>query len=177
MRDYLGIGFGSEQHPLRLQLLPQAAVVLDDAVLHHRQTARAIEVGVGVALLRLAVGSPAGMADAALARGPLGLKAGREIYKLALCLEAMEASPVNGGNAGGVVAAIFQLAQTLQQLGSRLPRSNQGNNAAHRPGPARSATKKPGEGPGLSLLATAPMIFSRTSPSSDWFRRPSKREC
>ena len=177
MRNYLRIGLGAEQHPLRLQLLPQAAVVLDDAVLHHRQTARAIEVGVGVALLRLAVGGPAGMADAALARGSLGLKAGSEIDKFALCLEAMEASPINRGNTGGVVAAIFQLAQTLQQLGSRLPRSNQGNNAAHRPGPARSATKKPGEGPGLSLLAIAPMIFSRTSPSSDWFRRPSRREC
>ena len=117
------------------------------------------------------------MANAALARGTLDFKAGREIYKLALCLEAMEPSPVNRGNTGGVVAPIFQLAQPLQQLGSRLPRSNQGNDAAHRPGPARSATKKPGEGPGLSLLAIAPMIFSRTSPSSDWFRRPSKREC
>jgi hypothetical protein len=57
----------------------------------------------------------------------------------------------NGGNTRRVVAAVFELPQALQQLGSRFPRTNQGNDAAHR-GETRSETnKKPGTGPGLSL--------------------------
>ena len=98
MGDHLGVRLGAEQHPFGLQLLPQAAVVLDDAVLHHRQLAASIEVGVGVALFRLAVGGPAGMADAAVARGALGLKAGREIDQLALGLEAVEPRPIHAGD-------------------------------------------------------------------------------
>ena len=58
-------GQDAEHHPFRLQLLPQGAVILDDHVLHDRHTAGAIEVRVGVAFLRLAMGGPAGVADAA----------------------------------------------------------------------------------------------------------------
>jgi biopolymer transport protein ExbB len=38
---------------------------------------------------------------------------------------------VDGGDASRVVAAVFQLTQALQQLGSRLPRADQGNDPAH----------------------------------------------
>ena len=38
------------------------------------------------------------MADAAVARGALGLKAGREIDQLALGLEAVEPRPIHAGD-------------------------------------------------------------------------------
>jgi hypothetical protein len=108
--DHLGVRVRAEHHPLRLQVLAQAAEVFDDAVLHHRQPAGAIQVGVCVALLRLAVGGPAGVADAALARGTGGLKPAGEVHQLAFRLEAAElACSVHGGDAGRVVAAVFQL--------------------------------------------------------------------
>jgi hypothetical protein len=42
----------------------QRLVVLDDAVVDHRDAARRVEVGVGVAVVRRAVGRPAGVPDA-----------------------------------------------------------------------------------------------------------------
>ena len=88
------------------------------------------------------MGGPTGVANAAVALGPLGLVAGREVDKFALGLEAMEPAVfTNGGNARRVVAAVFELPQALQQLGSRFPRTNQGNDAAHR-GETRSETKQ-----------------------------------
>jgi len=84
MRDHLRIRIGAEHNLFRLQLFPQRAVVLDDSVLHHRHPARAIQVRVRVAFLRLVVGGRAGVADAALARRAAGCKAMGEVDQLAL---------------------------------------------------------------------------------------------
>jgi len=131
-------GVRAEHHPLRLQLLTQDAVVLDDAVLHHRHPAGAVEVRVGVALLRLAVGGPAGVADAAQTGSPVGFKALREVHQLALGAQAAQPSrsiPLSGlhrGDAGGVVAAIFELPQPFQQQRRRFSRADHRNDAAHK---------------------------------------------
>ena len=155
--DHLGVGVGEEHHTAGLQLLPQAAVVLDDAVLHHRQPAAAIEVGVGVALLGLAVGGPAGVADAAQPRCPTLLIAGGEVHQLALGLEAVEAAAggirCHGGDAGGVIAAIFELPQSIEQLGCRLARTDQGNDAAHSWGARDGGRRRARQ---LSLWADGP---------------------
>ena len=101
VRNDLGVGVRAEDHTGGLELLAQAPVVLDDPVLHHREAAWTVEVRVGVALLRLAVGRPAGVTDAALPLGPLGLKTGREVRELAL--SAQTGQPCissNCGNAG-----------------------------------------------------------------------------
>ena len=117
--DHLGVGVREEGDARRLQLLPQAAVVFDDAVLHHRQLAAAIEMGVGVALLGPAVGGPAGVADAAVAGGAAFLEALAEVHQLAFGPQAVEGAgaarcgvgrQLHGGDAGGVVAAVLQLA-------------------------------------------------------------------
>jgi len=113
-------------------------------------------VGVGVALLRLAVGGPAGVANAAVARRAHGIEAGREVDQLALGPQAGEPAwfpwtvprrrlnrRLNRGQASGVVAAVFQLAQTLEQQGGSLPRTDHRNDAAHTD---REGTKKPGLG-------------------------------
>ena len=152
MGDHLRVGVGAEDHAPGLELLAQAAVVLDDAVLNHGHLATAIEVGVGVALLGLAVGGPTGVANAAVARGADGVEAGREVDQLALGPQAAELAwfalgatrrRLNRGQASGVVAAVFQLAQTLQQQGGSLPRTDHRNDAAHTD---REGTKKPGLG-------------------------------
>ena len=154
--DHLRIGVGAEDNALGLELLAQAAVVLDDAVLNHGHLAAAIEVGVGIALLGLAVGGPTGVADAAVARGAHGLEAGREVDELALGPQAGELAwfalgatgrglkgGLNRGQACRVVAAVFQLAQALEQQGGSLPRTDHRNDAAHTD---REGTKKPGLG-------------------------------
>ena len=168
--NHLGVGVGKKPHPLGLQLLPQQAVVLNDAVLDHRQLAAPIEMGMGVALLRLSMGGPAGVADAALSRSSLGLETGREIHQLAFGLQAMKAIPIHRGDSRRVVAPILKLSKAFQQLGRRFPRPNQGNDAAHTVPTTR-----------LSLWGNGAQHqgerISRTGPSSGWSRRPGRRGC
>ena len=90
-------------------------------------------MGVGVALLGLAVGGPTGVTDAAMTGRTVLVVAAGEIDELALSPQAMKATALlNRGDAGGVVTAVLQLSQTLQQLGSGVAGTDQGNNAAHR---------------------------------------------
>ena len=72
VRDDLGVGFGLELVPLRLQLVLQLEVVLDDAVVHDDDAAGAVAVRVRVLLGRPAVRGPARVADAVQAVDRLG---------------------------------------------------------------------------------------------------------
>ena len=92
------------------------------------------------------------MANAAVPRGADGVETGREIDEFAFSPQAGEPAGLgqssasrrlNRGQAGGVVAPVFQLAQALQQQGGRLPRTDHRNDAAHTD---REGTKKPGLG-------------------------------
>ena len=67
-------------------------------------------MGMGVALFRFAMGGPAGVANAALARSTLGLHPSREIDELSLGLQTGEPSfCIHRGDACRVVAPVFQL--------------------------------------------------------------------
>jgi hypothetical protein len=70
--QHLGVGLAGEHDAGALQELAQHGVVLDDAVVHHRQAPGTVDVRVGVDLARLAVGRPAGVGDAQAA-GEQGL--------------------------------------------------------------------------------------------------------
>jgi hypothetical protein len=61
--DDLGVGFRDEFVPFALQLILEVQVVLDDAVMDHDDSARAIAVRVRVFLGRPAVGRPARVSD------------------------------------------------------------------------------------------------------------------
>ena len=142
MGDHLGVGVRAETHTVGVELLTQRPVVFDDAVLHDRHSTTAIAVGVGVVLLRLAVGGPTGVADAHQARSTFTLNSGRQVHQLALGADAMQPPRFHRGHTGGVIAAIFQLAKSLEQQGCRIPGADHRNDSAH--------TKKPGTA-GLSL--------------------------
>ena len=92
-------------------------MVLDDSVLHHSNPPRTIAMGMGVVLLGLAMGRPAGMTDTAVPRSPVLVHPSSEVDQLPLGTHAMESTIFNGGNTGGVVTAIFQLTQTFKQQG------------------------------------------------------------
>jgi hypothetical protein len=65
VRQHLGVGLGQEAMAHDLQLGAQLAIVLNDAVVHHRQAAGRIAVRMRIGLGRLAMGGPAGVPDAA----------------------------------------------------------------------------------------------------------------
>ena len=150
--DHLGIGVAAEHHTTRLQLFAQGAVVLNDAVLDHRQLTAAVEVGVRIALFRFAMGGPTGVPNAAQARSPLGLVTGRQVDEFAFGPQAMQpgtfTGTFNSGDTGRVVTPVFELPETIQELRRSLARTDQGNDAAHR----RSGMKKARHRAGLELM-------------------------
>ena len=59
----LGVGVAGELHTVGFQLLAQLGVVLDDAVVDHRDLARGVTVRVRIAVGRPAMGGPPGVAQ------------------------------------------------------------------------------------------------------------------
>ena len=99
--------------PLRLQLGAQLGVVLDDAVVDHADAPGAVRVG--VALGRRAMRRPAGMADAGRAAQRRRVQHRGQVAELALGAAALDMAVDQRGDAGAVIAAIFQAPQRLQQ--------------------------------------------------------------
>ncbi len=131
MRDDFGIGIAGESGAALLQLLLQLAEILDDAVMHDRDVLGHMRMR--VRLGGLAVCRPAGVADAGLAEQRLAGQARFEIAQLAFGATPAERAVLDGGNARGVVAAIFKPLQCVDQLTRNGAFTEDANNAAHRP--------------------------------------------
>ena len=126
----LGVGLAREPGAPGGEILPERAEVLDDAVVHDRDAAR--DVGMGVGLRGRAVGRPACVADARTAPGRGGLA------ELVLEIDELApgAPPVDGAvdqrrDAGGVVAPVFQPAQAVDEEPRRVGMADDPDDAAH----------------------------------------------
>ncbi len=64
VREHLSIRLGAEGVAARRQLVTQRGIVLNDAVMHHRQVLAAIRVGMRVVVIGAPMRRPACMADA-----------------------------------------------------------------------------------------------------------------
>ena len=138
LRDHLGVGLGLEAVALGDQLVAQHLEVLDDAVVHHRDAARL--VGVGVVAGRRAVGRPAGVADADHAGQRLLLEHPLEVDELALGAAALDAAVDQRGDAGAVVAPVLQTLERIEEEdGGRLA-AEDANDATHRFQPPNRAS-------------------------------------
>ena len=106
---------GGELDAVALQTLAQRTMIFDDAVVHQGQ-ALAGDVRMGVALAGRAVGRPAGVGDAA-ATGRRGFAGGvDQLADFALAAQAVQAiAVIHRGQAGGIVAAVFQTLESLQK--------------------------------------------------------------
>ena len=97
---------------------------------------------VGVGLGRLAVGRPAGMADAGLAEQRRRFEPRLEIAQLAFRAPAPELAVLDRGDARGIVAAIFEPLQRVDELARDRALAEDANNAAHRrPTPPSTASR------------------------------------
>jgi hypothetical protein len=135
MRDDLGIGLRAELGALPLQLGAQLAEILDDAVVHDGQPIGG--VGMGVTFGRLAVRRPAGVADADGAVERLAREPRFESAQLALGAPTGELPAFQRGHACGVVAAVLQPLERLDQRARNRFTSENAHNAAHASGPLR----------------------------------------
>ena len=117
--DDFGVGFGDELVALGDELVLEGEVVFDDAVVDDDEGAGAVAVGVGVLFGGAAVGGPAGVADAEGAgMGSSAMTASR-LRSLPGARRSCEMpSGASGdGDAGGVVAAVFEAAQAFDDDG------------------------------------------------------------
>ena len=71
MGERLGVGLANQRDTAVGEGVPELLGVLDDAVMHDRDTPGGVGVRVGIDVARLAVGGPPGMADADGGLGPL----------------------------------------------------------------------------------------------------------
>ena len=96
--DDLGVGLALELEALLFELFAQLAEVLDDAVVDDRHPVAGVRMRVG--LVRLAVGCPAGMADAGGAGERVLLEPPLQVLELALGAPPRQVPGFQGGNAG-----------------------------------------------------------------------------
>ena len=114
MQHGLRVRLGLERVTFGGQLVAQLLEVLDDAVVDHRDPL--VHVRVGIALHRLAVRGPARVADAGMALQRMIGEAQLQVLELALGAPAIQVAVFDGGHAGGIIAAIFQAPQGLDEV-------------------------------------------------------------
>ena len=112
--DHFGIGFAAELRAVLAELFAQLAEILDDAVVHDRDPLGRVRMRVDLG--RLAVGGPAGVADADRAGERLAGEPLLQVLELALGAPARQRAALQRRDAGGVVAAIFQALERIDEL-------------------------------------------------------------
>ena len=126
----LGVGLALKGIALGHEPLLQHTIVLDDAVVDDAHPGRGMRVAVHIA--GLPVGRPPGVADAAAAPGQgLHRQPLAQLRQTALALDHPDAALQSQGHTGGIIAAVLQLFQTIQQNILCIPFSNITNNATH----------------------------------------------
>ena len=125
----LGIRFGAEFLALGLQLRPQLGMVFNDTIMHQRHTGGAVRMR--VALGRRPVRRPPRVPDPDRSRQRLPLQRRGQIAQLALGPSPLDVAVHQGGDAGAVIAAIFQPPQRIQNDRRGGTGADNPNNATH----------------------------------------------
>ena len=114
-----------------LQLALEVQVVLDDAVVHDDDLAGAVLVRMGVLFGGPAVRGPARVPDAVNPFERLGVDGLLEIHELARASAALDLPVAHDRDARGVVAAIFEAPQAVDQDGHDLLPAEITDDSAH----------------------------------------------
>ena len=127
--DDFGIGFAFKGAPARDQFFAQRTEILDDPVVHQRDFAGG--VGVGVVGGGRAVRGPAGVRDADGAWRGMARQFDHQIVKLALGATADQFTRFDGADPRAVVSTIFHAAQAVDQPVCHLILADDPDNSAH----------------------------------------------
>src|SRR5579872_503102 len=113
MNDDFGVGLGREPDAFALELAAQFGKILDDAVVHDGDFFSGVRMRVvlGWAAMR----GPTGMTDADRAGKRLAREPVLQILELALGAPPHELAVLQRGDAGGIVAAIFEALERIDQ--------------------------------------------------------------
>ena len=130
VRDHLGVGVGIEAVARGFQFGAQLGVVLDDAVVHHRD-ALVRHVRVRVDRVRHAVRGPARVRDAGAAGDRLRFVQRFELAHLALGAHAREAPVLEHRDTGRIVAAVLECLEAGDQHRNDIATGDGSNDSAH----------------------------------------------
>ena len=131
--QHLGVRLRAESVAFGRKVRLDFQVVFNDAVVHHGQGPIVGAVGVGVAFGGHAVGGPAGVAHGAGGRGD-AFFVGQFFFQRSQFARGphhVQRALAQKGHTGGIIAAVFQTAQTLHHYGNRGPVARIADNAAH----------------------------------------------
>ena len=157
MGERLGVGLAREAVPGALQRGPQHVGVLDDAVVHQRDRAAAVDVGMGVALGGGAVGGPARVRDTGRAVEGMALELVRQRGHARGELRDYDPAAIGQSHPCRVVAAILEPLQSFQQPGRRVAAAGVPHDPAHQRDITALADR--------ARAAGAPRRTARTGPS------------
>ena len=124
-----GIGFGGEAMALGGEFLAQSLEVLDDAVVDDGEAVAGVRVG--VALGRLAVGRPAGVADADRTAERMGGELGLEVLELALRAQPRQAPVLERRDRPRSHSRDIPAASARRRSGRDRPMSQNADDSAH----------------------------------------------
>ena len=128
--DDFGVGLRGEFVAERAQAVALLLVVLDDAVVHQREVAVA-DVRMRVAFGHPAMGGPARVADAERRVEAFGDRRGFHLGDAAGTAHAAHGLAIDHRDAGGIVAAIFQPLEAIDQQGHHVTIGDGTDDSAH----------------------------------------------
>src|ERR1700730_5307759 len=129
MDDDFGIGLGREFDALPFKLPPQFAEVFDDAIVHHGDLFGG--VWMRVVFGRAAMGRPTRVANTDGAFERLAFQPALEVLQLSLGAPARELAAFERSNARGIIAAIFEALERIDELRRRRLAANDPDNSTH----------------------------------------------
>src|SRR5690606_14965334 len=125
----LGVGLRFEFVPEAPEALALFLVVLDDAVVHQGHAVAHVRVRVGLG--HAAVGRPARVADAERGAEALGAGGALHLGHPAGAAHAADVAAVDDSDAGGVVAAVLESLEPLDEDWNHIAIRDRANDAAH----------------------------------------------
>ena len=118
-----------EDRALLLEIFAQFAEILDDAVMDHGDAFGRVRMG--VVFGRLAMGGPAGVTDAGMAAERRSCSRFSRFFSLPSARRRVELLAFQRRDAGGIVAAIFEPLERIDQLLRDGSAPQNADNAAH----------------------------------------------
>src|SRR5438067_6357036 len=132
MRQHFSIGVGSELvTAFALQLFAQRRIIFDHAVVHKRDFSALVKVRMRVFVGHFSMSSPARVADAVLPRGRFFGHQFGKVRDPSGTLARLDLLPVYDGNTRGIVTAIFEPPQPVQEYGGSFCAADISDNSTH----------------------------------------------
>src|SRR3954465_11852171 len=135
MREHFGVGIRAKVCVAVLnELFLERLIIFDYAVVHERDLARGVEMRMRVVIRDFAVSRPTRVTDSVMSGSGLLRNQLRERRNSPRALARLEMVAVNNGDAGGIVPAIFEAAEPIEQNRRRFLASDITNDSAHSSG-------------------------------------------